>query len=123
MGEGVAPFPSREGARKSEAEGAHDLALCAGVGAGVAQDWSAALDHLQRARNSSCRLQAELAALAGDWPLSKEVADGKAASFTVGEPSAQDRLCLARGAPPQCLGDPAAPPWRKASRRLRCATG
>src|ERR1700680_1584261 len=83
MGEGPPPFPSHERTGKSEAEGAHDLAVCAAVGAGVAQDWSAALDHLQRAAELRLpRAEAELAALAGDWPLSQESAVGKAASFS-----------------------------------------
>src|SRR5439155_15199452 len=68
---------------KSEGEVGHDLAICAAVGAGVAQDWSAALDHLQRAADLGLQLaQAELAALAGDWPLSQEIAAGKAVSFS-----------------------------------------
>jgi prolyl 4-hydroxylase len=65
---------------KSEAEAAHDLAICAAVGAGVPQDWSAALDHLQRAAELGLHLaQAELAALAGDWHLSGEIVAGSAA--------------------------------------------
>jgi prolyl 4-hydroxylase len=68
---------------KSEAETAHDLAMCAAVGAGVAQDWSAALDHLQRAAELGLQLgQAELAALAGDWRLSQEIAAGNETSFS-----------------------------------------
>src|SRR5258706_10598912 len=83
MAEDPLPFPSRERTGKSEAEGAHDLAICAGVGAGVAQDWFAALDHLQRAAELGMALaRAELAALAGDWPLSQEIATGKAVSFS-----------------------------------------
>src|SRR3954470_11844274 len=65
---------------KSEAETAHDLAICAAVGAGVPQDWSAAVDHLQRAAELGSPLaQAELAALAGDWRLSQAIAAGTAA--------------------------------------------
>src|SRR5438094_8888509 len=83
MDEGPLPFHSRERNGTSEAKGAHDLAICAAVGAGVAQDWSAALDHLQRAAGLGLQLaQAELAALAGDWPLSQELAAGKAVSFS-----------------------------------------
>jgi hypothetical protein len=68
---------------KSEAETAHDLAICAAIGAGVAQDWSATLDHLQRAAELGLRLaQAELAALAGDWLSSQEIAAGKGASLS-----------------------------------------
>jgi prolyl 4-hydroxylase len=63
---------------KFEAEAAHDLALGIGVGAGVVQDWSAALDHLQRAAELGMQLaQGELAALAGDWRLSHEIAAGR----------------------------------------------
>jgi prolyl 4-hydroxylase len=65
---------------KSEAETAHDLAICAAVGAGIPQDWSAAVDHLQRAAELGSSLaQAELAALAGDWRLSRGIAAGTAA--------------------------------------------
>src|SRR4029077_10893949 len=47
------------------------------------QDWSAALDHLQRAAELGLQLaQAELAALAGDWPLSQQIAAGKGISFS-----------------------------------------
>src|SRR5438270_6399306 len=83
MDEGPLPFRSHERSGTSEAEVAHDLAIRAAVGAGVAQDWSAALDHLQRAADLGLQLaQAELAALAADWPLSQELAAGKAVSFS-----------------------------------------
>ena len=76
---GFGPLPSSP-SPKSEAEVAHDLALCAAVGAGVPQDWAAALDLLQRAAELGLPLaQAELAALAGDWRLSQEIAAGTAA--------------------------------------------
>ena len=68
---------------KSEAQAAHDLAMCAAAGAGVPQDWSLALDHLVRAAELGSQLaQAELAALSGDWLLSREIAAGKSASFS-----------------------------------------
>ena len=84
MGEApLLPLPFREGTGKSEAEAAHDLAICAAVGAGVAQDWSAALDHLRRAAELGLQLaQATLAALAGDWLLSQQIAAGKGTSFS-----------------------------------------
>lgn len=67
---------------KSEAEATHVLAMCAAEGAGVPQDWSTALDHLNRAAELGSQLaQAELAALAGDWRLSREIAAGKDASI------------------------------------------
>src|SRR5580704_10316115 len=84
MGEApLLPLPFREGTGKSEAEAAHDLAICAAVGAGVAQDWSAALDHLRRAAELGLQLaQATLAALAGDWLLSQQIAADKGTSFS-----------------------------------------
>ena len=49
----------------------------------MAQNWSAALDHLQRAAELGMTLaQAELAALAGDWRLSREIAADKAVPFS-----------------------------------------
>jgi prolyl 4-hydroxylase len=84
MGEDpLLPFPFRAGKGKSEAEAAHDLAIRAAVGAGVAQDWSAAVDHLQRAAELGLPLaQAEFAALAGDWRLSREIAAGEPTTFS-----------------------------------------
>ena len=68
---------------KSEAEATHDLAMCAAAGAGVPQDWSLALDHLVRAAELGSQLaQAELAALAGEWLRSQEIAAGEEASYS-----------------------------------------
>ena len=59
----------------SAAEGLHLAAMRAGEGDGVAQDWDAAFDCLLQAAELGHELsQAELAALAGDWPLADRVA-------------------------------------------------
>lgn len=61
------------------AEAAHRASLQAAEGAGLAQDWDAALDHLVQAGALGHHLaQGELAALAGDWPLAKRIAQGEA---------------------------------------------
>jgi prolyl 4-hydroxylase len=62
-----------------EADAAHDMAVKAAEGVGVAQDWTAALDHLVRAAELGSRLaQAELAGLSGHWTLAHEILAGKA---------------------------------------------
>ena len=54
------------------------MAMRAAEGAGVPQDWAAALDLLQRSAELGLRsAQAELAALAGHWALSQEIEAGK----------------------------------------------
>jgi hypothetical protein len=55
----------------------------AAEGAGVPKDWDSALDQLQLAAGLGLRLaRAELAALAGDWTLARDIAAGKAAEFS-----------------------------------------
>jgi prolyl 4-hydroxylase len=62
----------------AEAEAAHLQAVKAAEGVGVLQDWTAALDHLQRAAELGSRLaQAELAGLAGQWPLARDILAGE----------------------------------------------
>jgi hypothetical protein len=54
------------------------MAMYAAEGTDVPADWNAALDHLQRAAELGHDLaQAELAALCGDWALSREIGAGK----------------------------------------------
>jgi len=61
-----------------EAHAAHAAALHAAENPDAAADWEAALDHLQSAAELGHRLaQAELAALASDWVLSREIAAGE----------------------------------------------
>ena len=61
----------------SEADAAHDVALKVAEGAGVPQDWLAALDHLQRSAELGSRLaQAELAGLSGRWTLAHGILAG-----------------------------------------------
>ena len=60
-----------------EADAAHIMALKAAEGAGVPQDWMAALDHLQRSAQLGSRLaQAELAGLSGQWTLAQGILAG-----------------------------------------------
>jgi prolyl 4-hydroxylase len=62
----------------SDAHAAHAKALFAAEGAGLAPDWNVALDHAQLAAELGHVLaQTELAALSGDWALSREIAEGK----------------------------------------------
>jgi len=59
------------------------MAMRAAEGAGIPQGWQLALDQLQRAAELGLPLaRAELAALAGDWALSREIAAGEAAGFS-----------------------------------------
>jgi prolyl 4-hydroxylase len=63
---------------------AHLMAMRAAEGAGVPQDWTAALDLLRRSAELGFRSsQAELAALAGDWVFSREIDAGKEAPFAI----------------------------------------
>ncbi len=56
----------------------HVMAMRAAEGAGVPQSWDTALEHLQRsAEEGFVSAQAELAALAGDWDLSREIESGR----------------------------------------------
>jgi len=67
-----------EPAQQVEGTTAHLMAMRAAEGAGVPQDWRAALDLLQRSAELGFRpAQAELAALAGYWALSREIEAGK----------------------------------------------
>jgi prolyl 4-hydroxylase len=60
------------------AETAHLMALRAGEGLGVPQDWQAALDLLRRSAELGFPLaQSSLAALAGEWALANEIANGE----------------------------------------------
>jgi hypothetical protein len=60
------------------AETVHRMALHAGEGVGVPQDWGNALDLLLRSAELGFPLaQASLAGLAGNWPLARELASGK----------------------------------------------
>jgi prolyl 4-hydroxylase len=62
----------------AEAQAAHTLALYAAEGMDVPGDWNVALDHAQRAAELGHGLaQAELAALSGDWALSRDIEAGK----------------------------------------------
>ena len=57
---------------------AHIMAMRAAEGAGVPQSWEAALDHLQLSAEQGFTLaRAELAALAGEWALSREILLGR----------------------------------------------
>src|SRR6266436_685885 len=59
------------------AETAHLMALRAGEGLNVPQDWQAAFDLLRRSAELGFPLaQSSLAALAGEWALAKDIADG-----------------------------------------------
>jgi prolyl 4-hydroxylase len=61
-----------------EADAAHEMAIKAAEGDGLPQDWTAALDHLQRSAQLGSRLaQAELAGLAGQWTLAHDILAGK----------------------------------------------
>lgn len=63
-----------------EADAAHEMTIKAAEGAGLPQDWTAALDHLQRSAQLGSRLaQAELTWLAGQWPQAHDILAGKAA--------------------------------------------
>lgn len=67
-----------EDATQSPAEAAHDMAVKAAEGSGLPQDWTAALNHLQHAAHLGSRLaQAELAGLAGQWPLAHAILAGE----------------------------------------------
>ena len=64
------------------AETAHLMALRAGEGIGVTQDWSAALNFLARAAELGFPLaQSSLAGLAGDWALAASIASGDSPPF------------------------------------------
>jgi prolyl 4-hydroxylase len=55
------------------------MAMYAAEGAGVPQDWAAALHHLQRSAELGSRLgQAELAGLSGQWRLAYDILSGEA---------------------------------------------
>jgi prolyl 4-hydroxylase len=57
---------------------AHVMSMRAAEGAGVPQSWDAALQHLQHSAEDGFVLaQAEIAALAGDWVLSREIRAGR----------------------------------------------
>jgi hypothetical protein len=59
------------------AETAHLMALRAGEGLNVPQDWQASFDLLRRSAELGFPLaQSSLAALAGEWALAKDIADG-----------------------------------------------
>ena len=63
----------------AEADAAHHMAIKAAEEAGPPQDWTAALDHLQRSAHLGSRLaQAELAGLSGQWPLAHDILAGAA---------------------------------------------
>jgi prolyl 4-hydroxylase len=62
----------------SDAHAAHAKALFAAEGADLAPDWNVALDHAQTAAELGHVLaQTEVAALSGDWALSREIAAGR----------------------------------------------
>jgi len=62
----------------SEAQSLRAQAMHAAEGFGVKQDWTAALDFLQRAAELQNNLaQAELAALSGDWSLAQATLSGQ----------------------------------------------
>jgi prolyl 4-hydroxylase len=64
----------------SEADAAHDMAIKSAEGAGVAQNWDVALDHLQHSAELGSRLaQAELAGLSGQWTQAQQILAGEAA--------------------------------------------
>jgi prolyl 4-hydroxylase len=71
----------------SDADATRIAALKAGAGAGVPQDWAAALDHLRRAARLGSRMAlAELAALAGDWVAAHRLLAGEALSPSCADP-------------------------------------
>jgi prolyl 4-hydroxylase len=71
----------------AEAEAARSAALRAAAGAGVPQDWSAALDHLRRAAKLGSRMAlAELAALAGHWDAAHRLLAGEELPPTGADP-------------------------------------
>ena len=78
-GEAAPPLsPPRADNASDAAQRAHVQAIYAAEGATAPPDWTMALDHLQRAAELGHRLaQAELAALAGDWMLAREIGAGK----------------------------------------------
>jgi hypothetical protein len=60
------------------ADAAHHMAIKAAEGDGLPQDWTAALDHLQRSAQLGSRLaQAELAALSRHWELAHDILMGE----------------------------------------------
>jgi len=64
------------------AETAHLMALRAGEGIGVPQDWKAALDFLGRSAELGFPLaQASLAGLTGDWALASAIIAGESPPF------------------------------------------
>lgn len=70
----------KAGQSVTEADAAHEMAIRAAEGTGQPQDWTAALDHSQRAaRLGSCLAQAELAGLSGQWTLAHDLLAGGAA--------------------------------------------
>jgi prolyl 4-hydroxylase len=71
----------RETRSSAPADTAHLMAIRAAEGAGLPQDWTAALDHLERSAQLGSRLaQAELAALSHDWGLAHDILMGEGAS-------------------------------------------
>lgn len=67
----------------AEADAAHAMAIRAAEGTGQPQDWTAALDHLQRSAHLGSRLaQAELAALSGQWALAHDLLAGEAVEYS-----------------------------------------
>ena len=65
------------------ADAVHLMALHAGEGVGVPQDWGNALDLLVRSAELGSPLaQASLAGLSGEWPLATELAKGGDAAST-----------------------------------------
>jgi prolyl 4-hydroxylase len=65
----------------SRGETAYRLALGAGEGRGMRQDWNVALDHLREAAGFGLTsAQASLAALAGDWAMAARIAEGAEAT-------------------------------------------
>src|SRR6266850_8245069 len=81
----AAAYPRRQGERltriamdQTSAETAHLMALRAGEGLGVPQDWQAALDLLLRSAELGFPLaQATLAALGGKWGLANDIGNGE----------------------------------------------
>ncbi len=71
----------------ADADAARIAALKAAAGAGVPQDWAAALEHLRRAAKLGSRLaRAELAALAGDWEAAHRLLAGAALPPSCADP-------------------------------------
>jgi hypothetical protein len=63
----------------SQADAAHYMAIKAAEGAGVPQNWAAALDHLRHSAQLGSRLaHAELAGLSGEWALALDILAGAA---------------------------------------------